>query len=77
MRAALDASPDVALYREYVVAVGLAYSVRTHRRLRLPAFAGSLDLRFAHTTDQPTGPARPGVSPAPAPSGPASTGSSR
>ena len=76
MRAALEASPDVALYREYVAAVGLGYTVRTHRTLRLPAFAGSLDLRYAHTPDQPAGRAPPAVSPAPAPPRPAPTGSS-
>jgi uncharacterized protein YlxW (UPF0749 family) len=49
MRRALNDSAYVALYREYVAAVGLGYAVRSSDDLRLPAFAGSLDLRYAHT----------------------------
>ena len=50
MQRALTDSADVALYREYVAAVGLGYAVRSYSDLRLPAFAGSLDLRYAHTS---------------------------
>ena len=49
MQRALTDSADVALYREYVAAVGLGYTVRSYSDLRIPAFAGSLDLRYAHT----------------------------
>ena len=47
LRAALDTSPGVAIYRQYVDSVGLGWSVRTMNDLQLPAYTGSSDLRYA------------------------------
>lgn len=44
MRDALDMSPQIKIYREYVDAVGLGYDVKTKDRLTFPAYAGSLSL---------------------------------
>lgn len=51
LRAALDASPAVARYREWADAVGLGWSVAAPARLDLPAFPGGGDLRFARVPD--------------------------
>ena len=59
MRAALAASPEVQIYREYVDVLGLGWSVRSDRRLSMPGYAGSLDLRYAHV---PTAGSTPGPS---------------
>lgn len=45
--AALDASPDVSIYREYVDAYGLVYDENVQRSITMPAFEGSLELRYA------------------------------
>lgn len=47
LRAALAQSPEVTIYRQYVDALGLGYDVTGHSSLRLPAYAGSLDLVHA------------------------------
>lgn len=47
LRAALDASPGVALYRYYVDTFGLVYEVVDLPRVRLPGYEGSLDMRWA------------------------------
>ncbi|MDP9221257.1 MAG: DUF881 domain-containing protein [Actinomycetota bacterium] len=47
MRQALDASPEVTIYRQYVDALGLGYDVTSHSSLKLPAYTGSLDLLHA------------------------------
>jgi uncharacterized protein YlxW (UPF0749 family) len=47
MRTALDNSPDVTIYRQYVDALGLGYDVTSHANLTMPAYAGSLDLVHA------------------------------
>jgi uncharacterized protein YlxW (UPF0749 family) len=44
MRAALDAEPGVALFRQYVDAYGLTYRVAGSPLLRMPAYTGPLDL---------------------------------
>ena len=46
---ALDTSPDVALYREYVRQVGLGWSAEEGGTQVLPAYAGSTQLRHART----------------------------
>lgn len=48
MQRALDTDPSVAIYRQYVDAVGLGYEVHAQRSLELPAYSGSVDL--AHAT---------------------------
>lgn len=47
MRASLDTSPEVTIYRQYVDALGLGYDVTTRKDLSMPAYAGSLDLVHA------------------------------
>jgi uncharacterized protein YlxW (UPF0749 family) len=47
MRQALYNSPEVTIYRQYVDALGLGYDVTDHANLKLPAYAGSLDLVHA------------------------------
>ncbi len=47
MRQALQDSPQVNIYLEYVQALGLGYSVVQHGSVTVPAFAGSLRLRYA------------------------------
>lgn len=47
MRDALDRSPQIKVYREYVDAVGLGYDVKTRDKLTFPAYAGSLSLLSA------------------------------
>jgi uncharacterized protein YlxW (UPF0749 family) len=47
MREALNSSPDVTIYRQYVEALGLGYDVTSRTNLKLPAYAGSLDLVHA------------------------------
>lgn len=47
MHAGLDADPQVDIYKQYVQAVGLGYSVATEAATTFPAYAGSLDLTHA------------------------------
>jgi uncharacterized protein YlxW (UPF0749 family) len=47
LRAALDASPEVATYRYYVDVFGLGYETSSAARTRLPGYDGSLDLLHA------------------------------
>ena len=47
LRAALDASPDIADYKEYVTAYGLGYDVKTLKRVTLPAFTGNVTMTYA------------------------------
>lgn len=44
---ALDASPQIAIYRQYVDAYGLGYEVRTSPERTFPAYSGSVNLRYA------------------------------
>lgn len=47
LQRALDASPQVQRYLEYVDAVGLGYEVDTSREETFPAYAGSVNLQHA------------------------------
>jgi uncharacterized protein YlxW (UPF0749 family) len=47
LRRALDRSPEVSIYREYVRAVGLGYEVTERRSIEMPAFEGSIELDHA------------------------------
>ena len=49
MREALDKSPQVRIYREYVDAFGMVYDVKTKARASFPAYVGSLSLLHATT----------------------------
>jgi len=55
MRSALDASPEVDIYRDYVAAFGLVYEVRELRNPLIPAYEGGLDLRHARVFDETAG----------------------
>jgi len=44
---ALQRSTDVQIYRQYVDAYGLGYKEKVHRSLEMPAFEGSLEMRYA------------------------------
>ncbi|WP_270888686.1 DUF881 domain-containing protein [Pedococcus sp. 5OH_020] len=47
LKAALDASPTVGIYKQWVQAVGLGYDVTTSPEQTLPAYAGSINLNKA------------------------------
>ena len=47
MSAELQASSAISNYLEYVAAYGLGYRSLPHARVTVPAYSGSLDLRFA------------------------------
>ncbi|GLZ12603.1 membrane protein [Actinomadura sp. NBRC 104425] len=47
LRAALDDSPEIAVYRRYVREYGLGYTVRTLRHVELPAFTGNVTMKHA------------------------------
>ena len=49
LRAALNTSPAVQIYRQYVDAVGLGYDLQTRPQQTFPAYAGSINLQFART----------------------------
>ena len=51
MRAALDRSPQVTIYRQYVDLFGLRYDVTSKREASFPAYAGSLGLLHARTLE--------------------------
>lgn len=47
LRASLGSSPQVAIYRQYVDAVGLGYEVTSTGTATFPAYAGTMKLQFA------------------------------
>ncbi len=47
MEAGLDADPVIAIYKEYVDALGLGWAVDTHASAEFPAYSGSVDLDHA------------------------------
>ena len=47
MIAALNASSPISNYREYVAAYGLGWKVDKHAKVTVPAYSGSLALRYA------------------------------
>ncbi|RKS79248.1 uncharacterized protein YlxW (UPF0749 family) [Actinomadura pelletieri DSM 43383] len=50
LRAALDASREIAIYRRYVRAHGLGYAVRTVERATLPPYTGNVTMKYATPT---------------------------
>lgn len=64
MRRALDESPQVDIYQEYVRALGLGWWVVRHSSVTVPAYAGSLELRYARIPqpDDATRSGRPSAS---------------
>ncbi|NVI92357.1 DUF881 domain-containing protein [Actinomadura sp. BRA 177] len=55
LRAALGASPEIAVYRKYVRAYGLGYSVRTVGRATLPPYTGNVAMKHATVPPEPGG----------------------
>jgi len=43
----LDADPSIAIYKQYVDAVGLGYAVHAHSSMEFPAYSGSVDFQYA------------------------------
>jgi uncharacterized protein YlxW (UPF0749 family) len=54
MRAALDSSPQIAYYLEYVASLRLGWSVEQSDKLLLPAYTGSLALSHARVAGSTT-----------------------
>jgi uncharacterized protein YlxW (UPF0749 family) len=50
MRASLDRSSALRIYRQYVDVLGLGYEVSTQSRMTMPGYDGVLDLRYATGT---------------------------
>ena len=48
---ALAESRAISNYREYVDAYGLGWKVERHARITVPAYTGSLDLRYAEVDE--------------------------
>ncbi|WP_089310864.1 DUF881 domain-containing protein [Actinomadura mexicana] len=53
LRAALGASREIAVYREYVRAYGLGYAVRTVGRATLPPYTGNVTMKHATVPAEP------------------------
>lgn len=51
LRAALGASPEIAIYKRYVHEYGLGYSVGTVDRVTLPAFTGNVTINHARVPE--------------------------
>jgi uncharacterized protein YlxW (UPF0749 family) len=75
MRAALDSSAAVQVYKEFVNVFQLGYEVKDVGETTFPAFTGSLDLRYAEPVPLPSPSPSAGASSPPArPSGPSTPG---
>jgi uncharacterized protein YlxW (UPF0749 family) len=53
LRAALDASREVKIYKRYVREYGLGYAVRTARQAALPAYTGNVTMKHATVPSEP------------------------
>jgi uncharacterized protein YlxW (UPF0749 family) len=49
LRAALGASPEIQIYRQYVDEYGLGYTVKTLHKTTLPAYTGNTTPQYART----------------------------
>jgi uncharacterized protein YlxW (UPF0749 family) len=47
LRAALDAAPDISIYKDYVAEYGLGYDVKSLKKVTLPAYTGNVTLTYA------------------------------
>jgi uncharacterized protein YlxW (UPF0749 family) len=58
LRAALDSAPDIIIYKEYVQAYKLGYTVTSQAEVTMPPYTGGLSLPHATPigTIEPTGP---------------------
>lgn len=55
LRSALDASPEIAIYKRYVREYGLGYAERTLDRVTLPAYTGNVTMNHATVPDDTPG----------------------
>jgi uncharacterized protein YlxW (UPF0749 family) len=53
LRQALDASPSIRNYLQYVDAYGLGWKVTASRSTTLPAYSGSTALHYAQPVNEP------------------------
>jgi uncharacterized protein YlxW (UPF0749 family) len=47
LRAALDAAPDIVIYKQYVDAYKLGYLVKSQSQVAMPAYTGAVTLQHA------------------------------
>lgn len=47
--AALESSPEVRIYREYVETVGIGYEVKVHEQTNFPGYNGPVHITKART----------------------------
>jgi uncharacterized protein YlxW (UPF0749 family) len=52
LAAALSRSPEVQIYQQYVAAYGLGYQQEKEQSITMPAYGGSLDMRYASVPDK-------------------------
>jgi uncharacterized protein YlxW (UPF0749 family) len=50
LKGALERSPSVSIYRQWVGEVGVGYDVTTRSKQTFPAYAGSINLESARAT---------------------------
>jgi uncharacterized protein YlxW (UPF0749 family) len=55
LRSALDASPEIKIYEQYVTEFGLGYAVKTLDKVTVPAFAGNESMTYATGPEEPSG----------------------
>ncbi len=53
LRAALNASPEIQIYRQYVAEYGLGYTVKTLQKTTLPAYTGNVTPKYATVPELP------------------------
>jgi uncharacterized protein YlxW (UPF0749 family) len=53
LRAALAAAPEVRIYKQYVAAYGLGYSVRQRHKITLPPYTGNVTLDHTRAVEPP------------------------
>jgi len=73
LRSALDASPDIIIYKQYVQAYHLGYSVKTQAKVTMPAYTGGLSLAYASALESPSASESSPTAPGRTPSAPATS----
>ena len=71
--AALDSAPDIIIYKQYVQAYHLGYSVKTQAKVTMPAYTGGLSLAYASALESPSASSSAPAAPARTPSAPATS----
>lgn len=56
LRAALDASPEIQIYQQYVAEYGLGYRVKDLKKTTLPGYTGNVTTKYAETLGADTHP---------------------